>query len=206
VVNPQRGAGGCREVAGEGGSTGRRQLLTGAGASLATGAAVFLAGCGNTAHVPKHAAKAAPAPVRRRDVQILNAALYLERRTVAAYTAGIPLLPHDQAKAAKQFLNEELQHTGELLALIKAAKGIASPRAASYAIGHPRDGDEALVLLHELESAQIAGYVRAIPELSPGPVRAAVATILANDAQHLAILRLEQGENPVPSAFVTGSE
>ena len=186
--------------------SGRRQLLTGAGASLAAGAAVVLAGCGSQAHLPKHAAKTAPAPVRRRDVQILNAALYLERRTVAAYIAGIPLLPHDQAKAAKQFLNEELEHTGELLGLIKAAKGIAIPRAPSYNIGHPGDGDEVLALLHELESAQIAGYVKAIPELSPGPVRAAVATILANDAQHLSILRLEQGENPVPSAFVTGSE
>jgi len=165
-----------------------------------------LAGCGSNAHLPKHAAKTAPAPIRRRDVQLLNAALYLERRTVAAYTAGIPLLPRPQAKAAKQFLNEELQHTGELLALIKAAKGVAIPRAASYDIGHPRDGNQVLALLHELESAQIAGYLRAIPELSPGPVRAAVATILANDAQHVCILRLEQGENPLPSAFVTGRE
>jgi hypothetical protein len=193
VVNPQGGP--CR-----------REVLLGAGASLAAGAGLVLAGCGNKAQVPKHAAKTAPAPVRRRDVQILNAALYLERRTVAAYTAGIPLLPRDQAKAAKQFLNEELEHTGELLGLIKAAKGVAIPRAASYNIGHPHDGDEVLALLHELETAQVAGYVKAIPDLSPGPVRAAVSTILANDAQHLSILRLEQGENPVPSAFVTGAE
>jgi Ferritin-like domain len=181
-------------------------VLAGAGATLAAAATMAVSGCGNSAHLPKHAAKTAPAPIRRRDVQILNAALYLERRTVAAYTAGIPLLPRSQAKAAKQFLNEELQHTGELLALIKAAKGIAIPRAASYDIGHPRDGNEVLLLLSGLESAQIARYVKAIPELSPGPVRAAVATILANDAQHVSILRQEQGENPLPSAFVTGSE
>jgi hypothetical protein len=144
--------------------------------------------------------------VRRRDVQILNAALYLERRTVAAYTAGIPLLTRPQRKACSQFLNEELEHTGELLALIKAANGVAIPRSPSYDIGHPRDGAGVLALLHELEREQIAGYVQAIPELSPGPVRSAVATILASDAQHIAVLRLEQGENPLPSAFVNGRE
>ena len=50
-----------------------------------------------------------------------------------------------------------------------------------------------LALLHRLERAQIAAYLDAIPQLSPGPVRAAVASILANDAQHLAVLRLTQG-------------
>jgi hypothetical protein len=184
----------------------RRELLAGAGASLAAGAAAVLSGCGNHAHVPRHAVKTAPPAVRRRDVAILNAALYLERRTVAAYTAGIPLLSRSQAKACKQFLNEELEHTGELLGLIKAAKGMAIPRAPSYDIGHPADAAGVLALLHELERAQIAGYVSSIPSLSPGPVRAAVASILASDAQHIAIIRQEQGENPLPSAFVTGRE
>src|SRR5207248_1210968 len=81
----------------------RRDLLAGAGATLAAGAAVVLAGCGNHAQVPRHAVKTAPPRVLRRDIAILNAALYLERRTVAAYTAGIPLLSRSQAKACKQF-------------------------------------------------------------------------------------------------------
>ena len=58
-------------------------------------------------------------------------------------------------------------------------------------------------LLHQLESTQIAGYLRAIPRLSPGPLRAEVASVLANDAQHISILRLAQDANPLPSAFVT---
>jgi hypothetical protein len=165
---------------------------------------LVLAGCGSRSKHPS--LKQAPAPVRRVDVEILNQSLELERRTVEAYIAGIPLLDRSDAKAAKQFLNEELQHTGELLSLIKAAKGKAIPRAASYDLGHPRDGGEVLALLHELERRQIAGYLDAIPRLSPGPVRAAVATILANDAQHVSILRLAQGAAPAPSAFVTGTE
>jgi Ferritin-like domain len=182
----------------------RRELLAGAGATVAAGAAVALTGCGSNGNVPRHAVKSASRSVRRRDVEILNAALYLERRTVAAYTAGIPLLTRPQRKACSQFLNEELQHTGELLALIKTARGVAIPRAPSYDIGHPGDGAAVLALLHELEREQIAGYVAAIPELSPGPVRSAVASILANDAQHITIIRLQQGENPLPTAFVNG--
>jgi hypothetical protein len=193
-------------VVNAGSGAARRELLAGAGATVAAGAAMALAGCGRRAQVPRHAVKTAPPPIRRRDVRILNAALYLERRTVAAYTAGIPLLSRSQAKACKQFLNEELQHTGELLALIKAAKGVAIPRAPSYDIGHPPDGNAVLALLHELEREQIAGYLAAIPKLFPGPLRSAVASILASDAQHIAILRLEQGKNPLPSAFVTGRE
>jgi len=187
-------------------ATARRELLGGAGATLAAGAAVLMSGCGQKAHIPRQAVKKAPPPVQHRDVEILNAALALERRTVAAYTAGIPLLPRSVAKTAKQFLNEELEHTGELLALIKAAGGIAPPRADSYDIAHPHDTRGVLRLLHQLESTQIAGYLRAIPRLSPGPLRAEVASVLANDAQHISILRLAQDGNPLPSAFVTGSE
>jgi hypothetical protein len=192
-------------VSTEGGAP-RRELLAGAGSALAAGAALGLAGCGGNKHVPRQAVKTAPRHIRRRDVRLLNAALALERRTIAAYTAGIPLLEHRDQKAAKQFLNEELQHTGELLGLIKAADGIAPPRADSYDIGHPRDAAGVLALLHELERAQIAGYVKAVSKLSPGPVRAAVASILCNDAQHISFIRLMQGTTPVPSAFVTGSE
>jgi hypothetical protein len=184
----------------------RREVLGGAGATLAAGAAVVLAGCGHKGAIPRKAEKKAPPHVQRRDVELLNAALYLERRTIAAYTAGIPLLNHKLAKGAKQFLNEELQHTGELLALIKAAGGVAIPRAASYDLGDPKDAHGVLSLLHELERLQVAHYLDAISKLSPAPVRAAVATILANDAQHISIIRLQQGLNPLPSAFVTGNE
>ena len=179
----------------------RRALL----GSAAAGAAA-LAACGRSAGTGHEAVKHLPPGVMRRDVAILGRALELERRTVAAYTACIPLLSHDQAKTAEQFLNEELQHTGELISLITAAGAKEAPRAASYEIGDPRDGPEVLTLLHALESLQIAFYLQWIPHLSPAPARAAVATILNVDAQHIAVLRLARGKAPAPSAFVTGAE
>jgi Ferritin-like domain len=187
-------------------ATPRRTLLGRAGIALLGLSTVAGAGCGRSRAGASAVKRAAP-PVRQADVEILNRLLGLERRTVAAYTAGIPLLQRPQAKTAKQFLNEELQHAGELLSLIKAAGGgVGVPRAASYDLGHPSGSAGVLALLHDLERAQIAAYLTAIPRLSPGPVRAAAASILASDAQHITILRLAQGEVAAPSAFVTGSE
>ncbi|MDQ6835146.1 MAG: ferritin-like domain-containing protein [Actinomycetota bacterium] len=183
----------------------RRALLKQTGAALAAFSGVALVGCG-TGQSTQNAVKRAASAVRLADVQLLSRLLELERRTVAAYTAGIPLLRRAQVKVVRQLLNEELEHTGQLLSLIKAAGGHAAPRAASYDIGHPAGADQLLTLLHELERTQIAAYLAAIPELSPGPVRAATASILSSDAQHIAIVRLFQGKPPTRSALVTGRE
>ncbi len=187
----------------EDGRASRRALLTGTGTALA-GGALALAGCGSVA-TGKRAVKKTSVPVRRQDVEILGRALDLERRTVNAYIACIPLLTRPQRKATRQFLSEELQHTGQLISLIKAAGGKAASRADSYPIGHAADGPSAFAVLHSLEALQISSYLEWIPQLSPGPVRAAVASVLTVDAQHLAMVRVMQGQDPVPGPFVTGT-
>jgi Ferritin-like domain len=190
-------------VVSPGGRASRRALLTGAGTALA-GGALAVAGCGSAA-TGKQAVKQTPAAVKDQDIAVLEHALALERRTIAAYIAGMPLLTFSQRQAARQFLNEELEHAGELISLIKAAGGKAPPRADSYAIGHPTDGPGVLALLHSLESLQISSYLKWIPQLSPAALRAAVASILNVDAQHLSMVRVMQGQVPVPGPFVTGS-
>jgi hypothetical protein len=62
-----------------------------------------------------------------------------------------------------------------------------------------------VALLKRLERLQIRTYLETIPRLSGGRVRAAMAAILANDAQHLAMLRWQAGGPPAPAALVTGS-
>jgi hypothetical protein len=185
---------------------GRRALLRGAGgAMMGAGALTALTGCGG------HAATRPLTPISQTavatDLQILNAALVLERRTVSAYTAAIPLLPRSLVDGARSFLSEELAHTGELISLIKGAGAKAPDRADSYDLGPvPRTPEEVVGVLHALERLQIAGYLSWIPRLAPGPVRAAVSTILASDAQHVAVLRAAQGQPALASAFVTGHE
>jgi rubrerythrin len=183
-------------------ATSRRALLGTSGA--AAGAAVLLAGCGKKAHRPE-VHKIAPR-VRAADVAILNRAVDLEYKAIAAYTAGIPLLGGSAHDAAKQFLGQELSHAGELSGLIEQAGGKPNKPKAGYDLGRPRDRTDVLRLLHALERAEIAGYLDAIPNVSPGPVRAAVAAILANDAQHVVVLRAALGLEPLPGAFITGRE
>jgi hypothetical protein len=186
----------------------RRALLRGAGGVvMGAGAVTALAGCGGQATGGSPGPTPISATAVATDLQILAAALVLERRTVSAYIAAIPLLPHWLVKGAKAFLSEELAHTGELISLIKGTGAKAPDRADSYDLGpSPRTPEQVVAVLHGFERLQIASYLSWIPRLSPGPLRAAVSTILASDAQHVAILRAAQGQPALASAFVTGHE
>jgi hypothetical protein len=61
-------------------------------------------------------------------------------------------------------------------------------------------------VLHGIENAQLAAYLNAITRLEPGSVKSSVASILANDAQHVAVVRAGLGQPAVPSPFVTGRD
>lgn len=170
---------------------------------MGAGALTALTGCGGSAPSGTQIGQAAV----ETDLQILTAALALERRTVTAYVAAIPLVPLGFVKGAKAFLSEELAHTGELISLIKGTGAKAPDRADSYDLGAPPRGPEDVIaLLHSLERLQIASYLTWIPRLSPGPLRAAVSTILASDAQHVAVLRATEGQPALAAPFVTGHE
>jgi hypothetical protein len=185
----------------------RRQLLAGSAA-----AAAAMTGCTAVPDRTVRVGLLAPS-ARLSDVKLLNDALGLEYRVVAAYTAGIPHLVGPIRRSAVQFLREELSHMARLEALIKRAGGIPYGRQDSYSYGHKGPGGpphatshEVVVLLHSLEQTQLSAYLQAIPELAPGPVRGEIAAILANQAQHISILRSALGLDPVPYALVNGGE
>lgn len=180
------------------GSTSRRTLLKGfTGAALAT-----LAGCGGS-RPSLH--RLAPGE-RRSEIELINGALDLEHEAIDAYTASIPLLGGRALTAAKHFLDQELAHAGELSGLIKASGGKAVRPRAAYNLGQPHRPEDILHLLRDLEQRQLAYYLGVIPRLSLGPARAAIASVFANDAQHLMILVAELGGQTVPAAFVTGRQ
>ncbi len=182
------------------GEPSRRGLLRAAGTGVA---GLVLAGCGG-ASLKAQADNSAP--VLGTDVGLLNHLLHLEHVAIAAYTAGTPLLPAATVKAGQLFLNDELAHAGALGALIKAAGGKPNKPAPSFDLGHPRTSREVLALLHRVEAAQVSAYLAALPQLEPIIVKRSVAAILANDAQHVAVVRAALGQPAVPSAFVTGRE
>jgi bacterioferritin (cytochrome b1) len=178
----------------------RRGLLRAAGAGLA---GAILAGCGSQSI---RAQVQNSRPVLHSDVDLLNRLLHLEHVAIAAYTAGIPLLAPATHKAGQLFLNDEMSHAGDIAGIVRAAGGKPIKPAPSYALGHPRTSQEVLTLLHNVENMQIAAYVDAIAVLEPGTLKQQVASILANDAQHLAVVRAALGQPAIPSAFVTGRE
>ena len=184
----------------EGDPSSRRGWLRAAGTGLA---GLIVAGCG------RQSLKAQvnnSAPVLGTDVDLLNQLLHLEHVAIAAYTAGTPLLAPATHKAGQLFLNDEISHAGDLAGLVRAAGGKPIKPAPSYELGHPRTSQEVLALLHEVENAQLTAYLDAITRLEPGFVKSSVASILANDAQHVAVVRAALGQPAIPSAFVTGRE
>jgi hypothetical protein len=182
------------------GSPSRRGLLRAAGAGLA---GAFVAGCGSQS---LKAQVHNSAPVLGTDVDLLNHLLYLEHWAIAAYTAGTPLLAPSVTKAGQLFLNDELSHAGSLAGLVKAAGGKPIKPSPSYPLGRPRSSDDVLRLLHAIENAQLSAYLNAVTRLEPGFVKSSVASILANDAQHVAVVRAALHQPAVPTAFVTGRE
>jgi len=182
----------------------RRALFKRSGGSLAAGAVLGLAACGGGSHPAD--VRTIPQSVREADVTIINGLLDQAERTIAAYTASVPLLTGHVRAAAKQFLGQDLEHAGVLYRLIKQAKGKADKPAPSYDLGRPRSRTDLVRLLHELERQMVASYLHAIPSLAPGSTRATVASIMASDAQHVSVLRLSLHLDPIPGALITGAE
>jgi bacterioferritin (cytochrome b1) len=187
----------------------RRAFLRTAGIGVAASSTVMISSCGGESKPKQTFVGGSEAPeAREDDVELLNGVLALEHAAIAAYTAGIPLLSgHGWVRiGATRFLGQELQHAQKLEATIRGAGGKPTPPQARYHLGTPRDAAEVLEMLRATESALIGAYLAAIPQLTPGWLRAVAAGILANESQHVSVLRAQQGRPEVPGAFVTGAE
>jgi bacterioferritin (cytochrome b1) len=178
-----------------------RRTLFGGGAAAA--GALLLSACGGK-KAPAPFTPSAPPKLGDADIAILNGLLDQEYKAIAAYTAGIPLLDSTAHDAAKQFLQHELYHASKLYSMIKHAGGEPHKQKANYPLGHPRTGEDVLRLLHALEHDLLAAYLEAVPVVSTGSARAVLAATLANEAQHVAVVRSELDLDPLTGAFVSG--
>jgi Ferritin-like domain len=200
VVDPRADQRASDEQAVAGAAYSRRLLLSG-GAGAAT--AAFLAACSGAK--PLREKVRGGGKVSRADVAPLNTLLDVEHYAIAAYAAGIPLLHSPQAESGIQFLAQELAHAVALSDLIRKAKGKPHRPQASYDLGHPQTPAEVMALLKRIEQTQLRTYLATLARLQGPGSRSAAVSIMANDAQHLAMLRWQTGESPTPAALVTGS-
>jgi len=145
------------------------------------------------------------------DASVLEAAVGLEQQAVFAYTAAA-----DSGKLgtsepiARLFAEQEQEHADGLARALRERGGSPPPKPTS-----PMDvpglaeaaGGNAVDITNfaiELETMAVAAYYDAHGKLRAPELLATGASIMANEAQHLVVLRQALGKNPSPDAFVTG--
>lgn len=145
------------------------------------------------------------------DAAILEGAIELEQTAVVVYATAAEsgLLDPEVEKAAKLFGDHEQEHADALIAALSELGGNApEPPGAAEIDG--LDGlasqDEVLNFAIEIENMAIVAYGDAATQLESAELIQTGAQIVANEAQHLTVLRQQLGENPVPEAFEIGKE
>jgi rubrerythrin len=166
------------------------------------------------------AAAAAPALLRADgaaaqadgDARILEGAIRLEQTAVYAYGLAYdsgklqPLI----ARKLRRIRNQQRDHVSTLITALEHL-GVAPPAKPTH-VGQVKGLAEALAggqkgileFAVALEEMSVAAYYRAAPRLEDAKLLQISATIMANEGQHLVILRRALGKDPVPNAFETG--
>jgi hypothetical protein len=134
------------------------------------------------------------------DADALDTVLARQEAVVGADAKLVAALPPRLARMASYFRAQEQEHVD---ATIKALRGLGSPAEAT---AEPLDTSglestrERLVFLYELESATIDEELSAISKLEATWPRSLLASTVANQAQHLTLLRQALGAGPLGSA------
>ena len=148
------------------------------------------------------------------DTEILEAAAEAEIKAVVAYEtmARSGLLRGPVAEIIRLFGNQEEEHFNALVRLLEEMGGEEPEKpkpedipGLENLVGEPQMLEFAL----ELENGLIQEYVGAFENLTDSELLKTTSQIMANEGQHLVMLRLALGANPVdlvPSAFETGTD
>jgi rubrerythrin len=176
----------------------RRAFLGQSGVLLSASAVALLAGDGALA--------AKSGPSAESDAGILNSALAAELAAVAAYQAGADsgLLGKPALALALQFQGHHKAHADLLGATVRKLGGRPNEPKANY--GFPlaalKSQEDVLRFAAGLEKGAVSAYLGAVPAFADRQLARAAASILGDEAMHLATLRHVLGEDPVPTAFV----
>lgn len=144
------------------------------------------------------------------DEAILEGAIGLEQTAVLAYGTAVEsgLLKGRARAAAKAFRADEQEH---LDALSSALRGLGArvptgPVSAKDVEGLSalKSQRDVLEFAVELETMGVAAYYDAHRKLKDARLLQTGASIMANEGQHLVVLRQALKRDPVPNAFETG--
>jgi rubrerythrin len=143
------------------------------------------------------------------DEAIVERAIKLEQTAVVAYStaARSGLLDPRLERAARLFRDQEQEHADALIAAIETLGGKAPPKPRPEdvpGLGDVKSQTDVLNFAIEFETMAVAAYYEAHGQLEGGKLLQTAAQIMANEGQHLVVLRQALKKNPVPKAFETG--
>ena len=148
------------------------------------------------------------------DAPVLAKAINLERVCVIAYDTliGGGLLTPALADVLRRFRAHEQQHEDALVTALTSLggtppappEGVADVDKIVDGLRDVRSRADLLTFLIELETAAVAAYFDAHAKFGEAKLLQMGASIMANEGQHLVVLRKAAGQNPIPNAFETG--
>lgn len=147
------------------------------------------------------------------DAAILEAAVGLEQMAVFAYTAAAKSGKLGKASAvATLFAKQEQEHADGLIQALESLGGKAPAKPTKVedvdGLAEAAGGDatDILEFAVDLETSAVGAYYDAHGKLKAPELLSTGASIMANEAQHLVVLRQALKQNPSPDAFVTGGK
>ncbi len=143
------------------------------------------------------------------DAGILASAIRLENTAVAAYAAaaGNGGLTPQFRRTATLFGRQEAEHAAALTAALKALGGtppVGTDAKLLAPLKRARSQRQVAEFAIQLETMAVAAYYDAAKKLQGARLLQTSAQIMANEGQHLVVLRQALGKNPVPNAFENG--
>jgi len=167
---------------------------------LAVGA-VLAAGCGEKGNPAAQDEKA-------KDAEVLNVAIGQELALVDAYRHGLPLLHDPETRAiARRYLAQEQEHIDGWTKAMRGLGGQVDAEAEELDYSGVKSERDFLLFIYELTSSQLTHFLEDVTQLSTPAPRSFAASIAANQAQHLVVLRQTLGAGlleAVPDSFDTG--
>jgi rubrerythrin len=144
---------------------------------------------------------------RAADAEIMNVALSQELTLVQVYRHSLPLLRGEARALARRFLAQEQEHINGITKVLRGLQAPAEGEAEEVDYSDVKSDEDALLQLYEITGLQLHHYIDDVAHLETIAPRSLVATMAANEAQHLVVLRQLLGADradSVPEAFDAG--
>ena len=144
------------------------------------------------------------------DAGLVEGTINFEQEAVLVYKTGAESgILGPTASVAKLFQSQEQQHADLLIKTIKRLGAPPPPLPLPEdvpGLSEVKTEQQFLAFAVKLENQAIATYSDAIMNLQDPALMKPMAQIMANEGQHLVVLRQALGSDPVPSATPTGLE